>query len=287
MLAALRSTRTGEDAAKKYFAPFQQARGRFTEYFDPDESIVEWVMWLRTLWFASFTDTDEQSKAYMAHPDDWRPKPERRLARPPIDPTKLVQDYTQLTGPLAGTAWDFLPDPLTSFQDYFTEPAIVASASRAMGGIDLDAASHWLANRRLHENGVVVGDYFTVNRCAFENEWLERVWLNPPYGENDKWFRRAMEMMDAGRTCQLCMLSPVHAFTTYVAQEIMGRAAAAVLFSPTPKFENPGDPMATGTNLPHAVIYWGDRREDFLREYAGWGIPFAVAYQDIFDGVAA
>jgi hypothetical protein len=82
--------------------------------------------------------------------------------------------------------------------------------------------------------------------------------------------------MDAGRTSQLCMLSPVYVFTTGVAQPIMARSAAAVLLTPTPKFYNPGEPNKTGTNLPHAIVYWGARRREFLRAYRKWGIPFTL-----------
>lgn len=281
LLAAVRSTKVGEDCVHDYFAEFRQPRGSHKEYYAAADPIVEWVLWLRQQWFVSFRDTDTEADAYDAHPDDWIPKPGRRESRPPTDTTKLIQDHVQLVGPLAGTDWDWLPDLTASFQDYFTPPEIVAAAGEAMGGIDLDAASHWIANRRLHEHGVDVGDYYHTNRSSFTHDWGAKVWLNPPYGENDRWFKRALEMMDAGRTTQLCMLSPVYAFSTVIAREIMSRAAAAVLLSPTPKFHNPADPGKTGTNLPHAVVYWGSCRQEFNRAFAPFGIPFVLAWDDL------
>lgn len=281
LLAAVRSTRTGEDIAHRYFEEYRQPRGSHKEYYDPADPVVEWVLWLRQQWFVSFNETDTWTDIYESHPDEWVPKPGRRESRPPIDPNKLVQDSQQLSGPLAGTAWDWLPDLTMSFQDYFTPPELVRAAIEAMGGIDLDAASHWIANRRLHEAGVDVGEYFHTNKSAFSHEWLDRVWLNPPYGNNDRWFKRAVEMMDSGRTRQLCMLSPVYAFTTAVAQPIMERSAATVLLVPTPKFYNPGEPNKTGTNLPHAIVYWGERRREFLGAYRAWGIPFSYAWDDM------
>ncbi len=276
MLAAVRSTRLGESTAQDYFAEHRQPRGRRKEYFDPADELVEWVLWLRQQWFVTFDDTATWADSYDAHPDAWVPKPGRREPRPLEDPNKLIQDSVQLTGPLAGTAWAWLPDLTASFQDFFTPPEIVQAAISAMGGIDLDAASHWIANKRLHEEGVAVGDYFHTNKSAFDHEWLDRVWLNPPYGENKPWFERAAEMMDIGRTTQLCWLSPVWAFTTVVARPMMERSAATVLLSPTPKFHNPADPNKTGTNLPHAIVYWGDRRREFVRAYRDFGHPFTL-----------
>lgn len=280
LLAAVRSTRAGEDAAHRYFDEHRLPRGRHKEYFKPTDELVEWVLWLRQQWFVSFDEAATWADAYESHPDEWVPKPGRREPRPPEDPNKLIQDSVQLTGPLAGTAWDWLPDLTASFQDFFTPPEIVQAAIEAMGAIDLDAASHWIANKRLHMEGVEVGEYFHTNKSAFDHEWFDRVWLNPPYGENKRWFERAAEMMDTGRTTQLCWLSPVWAFTTAVAQPMMERSAATVLLTPTPKFYNPGEPTKTGTNLPHAIVYWGDRRREFLRAYRDWGIPLTLDLEE-------
>jgi hypothetical protein len=285
LLAAVRSTRTGEDITHDYFAEFRQSRGTHHEYYDAAEPLVEWVLWLRQQWFVSFDETDTEADVYDAHVDEWIPKPGRREQRPPPDEHKLIPDNVQLVGPLAGTGWAWMPDLTMSFQDYFTPPDLVRAAAEAMGSIDLDAASHWIANRRLHEHDVVVGDYFHTNKSAFTHDWQPNVWLNPPYGDNDRWFKRVAEMMDAGLTRQLCMLSPVYTFTTGIAQPIMRRAAAVVLLSPTPKFHNPGCPDKTGTNLPHAIVYWGDRRREFLQAYASFGIPFDVAW-DALDEAA-
>lgn len=279
LLVAVRSSATGEKVTKDYFKPWRQSRGSHTEYFDAVDEVVEWVLWVRQQWFASFVDTDTDGDVYEAHPDEWVPKPGRREERPPVDPNKFIQDSQQLTGHLAGTAWDWMPDLTASFQDYFTPPELVGMAAEAMGGIDLDAASHWIANRRLHDHKVNVGEYFHTNKSAFTHDWLDKVWLNPPYGENDRWFCRALEMMDAGRTTQLCMLSPVYVFSTGIAKPIMRRASAAVLLTPTPEFYNPGAPTKTGTNLPHCIVYWGPRRHEFLQSFATVGIPFELMWE--------
>ena len=288
LLAAMNSQATGESISKRYFRErgLHRKKGKTTEYFHIEDELIEWVLWLRQQWFVSFEPDDHVGDFPAEHFDSWIPKPERRTERPPLDASKLVQDYEQLRGPLANTAWSWMPDMTASFQDYFTPTELVARAVEAMGGIDGDAASHWIAQKRLRMAGVEIPEFLHVNRSAFTHDWFERTWLNPPYGENDRWFKRALEMMDAGKTEQLCMLSPVYAFTTGIAGEIMARSAAAVLLSPTPKFYNPGDPSKDGTNLPHAIVYWGERRDEFLRAFAGTGIPFSAAWMAL-EAVAA
>lgn len=291
LLAGMLGSTDAEKTIKRYFQEDRREdKGRRTEYFWPSDPLIEYVLWLRAQWWTCFDEDVNQNEWEEKHHSEWVPTPERRAVRPTPDPDKLIQDYEQYKGPLAGTAWSWLPDPLTSFQDYFTvtrlddggyEAPIVERASQAMGGIDLDAASHWIANRWLHQAGIEIGDYFHVNRSAMEHDWVGRVWLNPPYGDNERWFARAIEMMDEGKLEQLCMVSPVWAFTTQIASEMTRRASAAVLLSPTPKFLNPADASRTGTNQPHAVFYWGDRSADFLMAYGDIGIPFSLIWNRV------
>ena len=62
-----------------------------------------------------------------------------------------------------------------------------------MGGIDLDPASHWLANR-VHRIPV----YYHLGRRAEDNEWFGRVWLNLPYGNNAPWFDQDHQILTPG-----------------------------------------------------------------------------------------
>ena len=272
LLAAMRGDATAETALLDYFAQWRQPRGRRREYHEPVTEIVEYVLWLRSQWFVSLDATDTAEIVAEEERNHWIPRVDRRLPAPPDDPDALFPRHLQLAGPLAGTAWAWMPDPYASFQDYFTPPDIVARASQAMGGVDLDAASHFLANKAFWQAGVHVGDYFTVNRSAFDHDWAERVWLNPPYGDYLPWFTRMADEMAAGRVRQVCMISPMWAFSTQQAREYVLAADAMVVLVPTPKFTNPANPDKTGTNQPHAIVYWGNRRAEFLAAFAEIGI---------------
>jgi hypothetical protein len=274
LLAAMRGEPRAETAIKKHFEPYRLARGRRTEYFEAAEPLVEYVVWLRAQHFVSVDPNDSEELVMAEEVNGWLPRhDDRRLGRPPADPDQLFSRHLQLSGLLAGTAWAWLPDPMASFQDYFTPPDIVGRAWQAMGGIDLDAASHFLANKRLVENGIRIPEYFTRGHSAFDFPWRCRVWLNPPYGDYLPWFQRIRQEMDAGRVTQVCMISPMWAFGTVQAQPFMARAAAMVVLSPTPNFYNPGDRTKTGRNDPHGVVYWGGESAAFLRSFAEIGIP--------------
>lgn len=280
LLAAVRGDRKDEDATKRYFAEFNRTdKGSRTEYFHPVPEIAEYANWLRQGWWTSIDIDEPIGDVETVEADMWLPRPERRLAAPDPEEGVLVQRYVSLDGPLAGTPWDWMISPRQSIQDYFTPPELVDAAREAMGDVDLDAASHPIANRK-HR----IPDYFHVNRSAFDNDWYGRVWLNPPYGHNLPWFECIQKYLESGAVEQLCMLSPMWAFTTEIAKPIMRMSTATVLLSPTPKFWGNSEGR-TGRNDPHAIVYFGDRIDEFLRAFAPHGIPVELAWDRI--GVAA
>ena len=59
-----------------------------------------------------------------ADPSVWLANPERRLPPPPADPERLIQSFQDLSGPLAGTPWDWLIQARASAVD------LVRSAAR-------------------------------------------------------------------------------------------------------------------------------------------------------------
>lgn len=264
VLAGVRGTKKDEAAIHNSFRRRRDVGSR-TEYFYPEDDLVEYVNWLRAQWFTSADGRDDGADFPVIDPSHWLPDDSRRRPRPEEDPGKLVQDHMARTDHLGGTAWTWMVNPIASIQDYFTPTEIIDAARDAMGGIDLDAASHWQANR-VHR----IPEFFDVNRSAFDNGWHGRVWLNPPYGDNEPWFREIVRYVDSGDVEQLCMLSPVWAFSTGIARPVMELSSAFVLLTPTPKFWGNANGR-TGTNNPHGVIYIGNRRAEFIHSFAQLG----------------
>lgn len=277
LLAAVRGSKSDETQLKRVverkLGASKIRKGHQTEYYEPCDKLIGWVNWLRAMSFSA-SSLDDQDVSESPHVEYWLPDGDLRYsAFKRSNGDHLFDPEQQLQGPLAGTYWRFLRDPQIVRQDYFTDPPIVHAASLAMDGIDCDVASHKMAQRRFLDAGIdAPRDYFTKTRSAFENDWIGSIWLNPPYGENDPWFRRYLEESARGHVRQLCMISPVHAFTTQQARLFMAQVQAMVLLSPTPPFFNPGDPNATGTNLPHCVVYCGGRASAFLDAFSEFGI---------------
>jgi hypothetical protein len=64
----------------------------------------------------------------------------------------------------------------TGENEWFTPAAYVEMARAALGEIDLDPASHALAQQTVRAK-----TFFTVVDNGLERPWFGRVWLNPPY----------------------------------------------------------------------------------------------------------
>ena len=273
LLVAVRGESTHEQRLMDYFDRWRVNRdGGNSEVFHPSPELAEYINWLRHEWYATLTEAEPREDV-----EDWRgwcPTPERRVPPPPPDEARLFNTRHSFTGDLAGTPWSWMATPDKAGQDYYTPKEVVETARLAMGGIDLDPATHADANR-VHK----IKTWYHINRSAFENPWFGRVWLNPPYGDNSRWFNRIME--ERGFIEQLCMISPVWAFSTQVAREFMAVSSAMVLLSPTPKFWGKGE--RTGTNHPHAVVYLGPDKERFLAAFAPDGssnIPMSITRRE-------
>lgn len=282
-LAAVRGSRAQEAAIKRHFDHLQREdKGTKKEYFRPEAELVEYAAWVRAQWWASADGEDRGDDWTTVDPDVWLPDgPARRLARPDDDPEKIIQDYDALGGRLAGTPWAWFPDPKASIQDYFTPAYLIDAVRTGMDGLDLDAASHWLANRQ-HR----IPRYFTIGYSAFDHDWTTeggdpaKVWLNPPFGYNSDWWPRVVEQVEAGYVEQICILSPVWTFTTGLAKPLMQHVSATVLLTPTPKWwGNPNDKV--GSNHPHAIVYIGHRTDEVLTALEPWGIPMQVSWDRV------
>lgn len=279
LLGAVIGSRTNETVVQEYFDKFRFVMGIEEEYFHAKEELVEYINWLRQRWWTALDANIEEKKWQQESFDHWMPKPDRRVCPPPVDPDKLIQDYETISGPLANTVWSWMSTPSPLGDDFYTPIEIVNAAREAMGGIDLDAASHWRANYE-HK----IPEYFHVHRSAFENDWYGKVWLNPPYGNNKPWFDRMMQFIENGAIEQLCMISPVWVFNTQQALPIMKKVSASIILSPTPSFWGHPSETRNGTNHPHMLIYIGNRRESFIKAFCPrFGIPMTLAWDMLIN----
>ena len=156
--------------------------------------------------------------------------------------------------------------------EWYTPPTIVEACRSAMGGIDLDPASHEVAN-----SCVKAKRYFTVEDDGLAQEWTGRVFLNPPYSKRAgkaEFIAKLAEAFDAGTvTAATVVLS--YDFSAAWFEPLRGRYAAICLCRGRVQFYKaiPGDghDPALGTSIV----------------YLGADVPaFVAAFDSIGDIVA-
>ena len=85
-----------------------------------------------------------------------------------------------------------------------TPPHIIEAARRVMGGIDLDPASTFRANK-------IVGAqrYYTEHEDGLKRAWRGRVWLNPPYSRGlvVAFVERLLARLESGDVTQAVLLT--------------------------------------------------------------------------------
>lgn len=276
-LAGVRGWKAEQDVILASLKAFRLDGGNNTETVRADPSVVEWINWLRQQYFTWTSIKEGPDDLPSAHA--WSFEDSRRVALDEPNPELLVQEWDYANGELSGTAWARLARPRPPHNDYYTPRWLVDLIRRGMGGIDLDAASHWVAAR---EHGIT--NYFHQWRSAFDNPWAGRVWLNPPYGENKRWIDEIVRYWDAGDVTQLSMLSPVWAFGTNQAAPLIERSSSMLLLTPTPSFwgrnrhgEIAGPLEARfGSNMPHAIVYLGPRVKEMKEAFGGKAISMRL-----------
>lgn len=83
--------------------------------------------------------------------------------------------------------------------EWYTPRDYVEAARTVMGSIDVDPASCETANRVVR-----AAIYYTKETNGFTKQWPGNVWMNPPYGYDDKkpnqarWTARLIEQYQAG-----------------------------------------------------------------------------------------
>lgn len=257
------------------------------EHFSANPELEEWIHWLRHQPFTWLSEDEG--------PDDrvnWQtvaPGSDRRMILPVNDGLISQEDlYEPVSGTidLRHTPWSRFAVWHPRFNDYYTPLWIVEAARKGMGGIDLDAASHWSANKILQ-----IPKIFTQQDDAHKQDWVGRVWLNPPYGDNGPWVDDILRHWRAGRMTQLCWLSPSYVFNKQLTQSVMSEASLIICLTcptdtmfwgygaPTVKRPKPmwceADKPALGRNDPHWIVYLGDRADEVAKAFleTGKGYP--------------
>lgn len=158
--------------------------------------------------------------------------------------------------------------------EWYTPPDYIEAARRVMGNIDLDPASSTIANATVQAD-----EFYSKDDNGLEQEWLGRVWLNPPYAAEliGPFIERLAANVEAGNVTEAVVLVNNATETGWFYRLVS--VASAVLFTRgRVRFLDPqGNPR--GAPLQgQALVYIGQRPDRFFAEFGkfGWGALVGV-----------
>ncbi|NJM11480.1 MAG: adenine methyltransferase [Synechococcaceae cyanobacterium SM1_2_3] len=157
------------------------------------------------------------------------------------------------------------PAPFTS-DDWYTPPPYLEAARKVMRGIDLDPASHDLA-----QEAVKAAHYFTLENNGLNQPWHGRVWLNPPYSMpaiQQFIYKLLAEYQDGNVEQAICLVN--NATDTSWFHALIDQAVAVCFTKGRIRFYSP---IRTGESprQGQAFFYFGDDPDRFAETFSAFG----------------
>lgn len=154
----------------------------------------------------------------------------------------------------------------TGENEWFTPAAYIEAARAVMGGIDLDPATHPIAQRTVQAD-----QFYTRQDDGLSLSWHGRVWLNPPYAQ--PWIARFVEKLTSevasGAVEQAIMLT--HNYTDTMWFHMAEASAALLCFTRGRiRFVDITGGLCAPTQ-GQTFFYYGDRKEEFRRVFGAFG----------------
>lgn len=258
VLAVVHGTRADEKRVQGYFS--DQALKAEQEYFSVDTStpnedpLLRWVHWLRDQWFVAVDD--ERPHVETIPSEAWVPGPGRE------------KDFTPT---LPFGPWSIFQDRVVTGDDYYTPGPLIEVIRAALGGIDLDPASHAVANSVIRARR-----FFSKADDGLKQKWSGNVWLNPPFSE---WPSFASKVTtELHRVDQLASLASTGSISARYFRPILERCDVVTVLTGRLEFWGPqvdsGNGAGPGTG--HVVLYFGQDANRFVRAMSHLGVCLAA-----------
>jgi phage N-6-adenine-methyltransferase len=156
----------------------------------------------------------------------------------------------------------------TGENEWYTPEKYIVLARKVLSEIDLDPASHAIAQRTIQ-----AANFFTQADDGLKQEWHGRVWLNPPYEQPliADFVSKLLAEVDAGRTTAAIMLT--HNYTDTSWFQKAGMIADAICFTRGRiKFYKPDGTTIAAPTQGQAFCYFGDSAPLFVATFAPIGL---------------
>ena len=254
-ICALRGTRDDEQHVLKYFK--DDLLGTEKEVFWPTARIKNYLRWLRDQWYVWVPDCDMGlSIEDMEHVEStiWMPG-ESRTKREP-DGCLFCGEFGELK----------LPPRETTIDDFYTSEEIIEPVRRTLGRIDLDPASHAIANTK-----VKARRFYSKNDNGLERQWSGTVWVNPPFSTWSEWTPKVVSEWASGRVEAMCILCATRTLTAQYFHPIHTESTAICILRGRIPFW--GDRAKTPDD-GHAVFYFGNDADKFVDEMSAIGTVY-------------
>jgi phage N-6-adenine-methyltransferase len=156
--------------------------------------------------------------------------------------------------------------------EWYTPAEYVETVRKVLGVIDLDPASHEVAQRV-----VKAKKYYTKEDDGLTKEWHGRGFLNPPYSQPliTKFVSKLITEIHSGRTTQAILLT--NNFTDTAWFHKAGALADAICFTRGRiRFvHRDGDKVAESVN-GQAFYFFGDHVSKFVKHFGAYGTIFVA-----------
>lgn len=257
-LAAVPGINSDETATQRHFKSHLLDGEK--EWFHAVPEIEGYIRWLRMQWFTLRTldeaDKDDVARSYEGIDGTiWLPDENRFVEDSAVSMTlDSLDDW--------GHVLDV--DPPITGDDFYTDKRIINAARRAMGGIDLDPATHPAANRKYIRAKTI----YTLTTNGLDQQWRGRVWCNPPFGNWKEWTKKIVREWNAGQIEAMCVLLATRTLTASGAAGLFENSNAFCITKGRIPFWGP---KAGAPDDGHAIFYFGPDVAKFHESFGGIG----------------
>lgn len=152
--------------------------------------------------------------------------------------------------------------------EWYTPQIYIDAAAAVMGGIDLDPASNAVSNARIK-----AAKFYSLENSGLkpENEWVGKVWMNPPYSRVIKEFiNKLVQQKDAGNVTEAIVVTNNGTDTKWF-HELTARASAICLHKGRIGFINEDGDKIDNNNKGQVFTYIGNNPERFAEIFHHFG----------------